>query len=397
MTWNEEIDRIAEGVGFDLFDYQRQYLMACGEMRAPQRTCLYYKTGAGKSFTALASIKLWGFGSAVVICPPSTHKQWVELGERMGIYVVPMSHAKFRQPNTKLSRMQPVIADEFHMFGGQSGRGWKKLDKLALHLDAPMVIMSATPNYNDAERVYCVQHILSPSVVKGGYLQFLYENCTTEQNRFGMVPIVTGFKDYPDAAAFLADLPRVFYLPDDVTIDITDLVYDEQVPDEMLIYNYNRRKHRMMASRMEWNHTVRHQGLVAPDGYLRPEIWNELSTMIGEFAPILVYADHATVAEAASRTLNKYGYDHRLVTGKTSKADKDSALHEFKSGFVDVLVGTASLATGTDGLDRMCHCLLILDDTDDASLRRQLIGRIMPRGDFEYLDKSVFRMVPDTA
>ena len=44
------------------------------------------------------------------------------------------------------------------------------------------------------------------------------------------------------------------------------------------------------------------------------------------------------------------------------------------------LVGTQTLATGTDGLDKMCDLLVILDDTEDNAMRRQLIGRIMPRG-----------------
>jgi hypothetical protein len=53
------------------------------------------------------------------------------------------------------------------------------------------------------------------------------------------------------------------------------------------------------------------------------------------------------------------------------------------------------LATGTDGLDRVCDTLVILDDTDDDALRRQLIGRIMPRGDYVSIaDKQVFRFVP---
>lgn len=46
-----------------------------------------------------------------------------------------------------------------------------------------------------------------------------------------------------------------------------------------------------------------------------------------------------------------------------------------------MLVATATLATGTDGLDKVCDTLLILQDTQDDSLRRQLIGRILPRGD----------------
>ena len=59
-----------------------------------------------------------------------------------------------------------------------------------------------------------------------------------------------------------------------------------------------------------------------------------------------------------------------------------------------MLIGTASLATGTDGLDKMCDTLIILDDTDDDSLRRQLIGRIMPRGaDTDTSKKKVYRFV----
>jgi hypothetical protein len=61
---------------------------------------------------------------------------------------------------------------------------------------------------------------------------------------------------------------------------------------------------------------------------------------------------------------------------------------------LDVLVGTATLATGTDGLDKVCDTLIILDDTDDDSLRRQLVGRIMPRGtSTDASMKKVFRIV----
>jgi hypothetical protein len=43
----------------------------------------------------------------------------------------------------------------------------------------------------------------------------------------------------------------------------------------------------------------------------------------------------------------------------------------------------------------MCNTLIILDDTDDDSLRRQLIGRIMPRGaDTDASMKRVFRFLP---
>ena len=61
---------------------------------------------------------------------------------------------------------------------------------------------------------------------------------------------------------------------------------------------------------------------------------------------------------------------------------------------LDVLVGTATLATGTDGMDKVCDQLIILDDTDDDALRRQLVGRIMPRGgDGDASSKSVYRFL----
>jgi superfamily II DNA or RNA helicase len=83
-----------------------------------------------------------------------------------------------------------------------------------------------------------------------------------------------------------------------------------------------------------------------------------------------------------------------LVTGQTPAKKKSARLEAFKDGVLDVLVGTATLATGTDGLDKVCDWLVIFDDTDDDALRRQLIGRIMPRGmDVDASRKNVHRLV----
>ncbi len=389
------IPELEAKAGVVLFEYQREFLEQVKKSPAPLRTCLYYKTGAGKSLTALAAIALLGYHKVVVICPPSTHVQWAALGDRLGIQVDAMSHAKFRQTGTKLSRTMPVIADEFHLFGGQKGKGWRKLDKLAQHLQAPLILASATPNYNDAERCYCVQHILDPHGTKGGYLQFLYTNCITEQNPFGMEPIVTGFKSYPDAAAYLADMKGVYYLPDDTVFTIVDVLYLATMPDELENFGYNRRDHRMVASQMELRHTQKYQGLVAKGGYLHQHVFNELDKIIADSDAALVFANHATVAEAAHRTFNAAAINNALITGATTKPLKDRILQEFLAGTYHVLIGTATLATGTDGMDRVCDTLVILDDTDDDALRRQLIGRIMPRGDYvSSVAKRIFRMVP---
>ena len=69
-----------------------------------------------------------------------------------------------------------------------------------------------------------------------------------------------------------------------------------------------------------------------------------------------------------------------FVHGEMSKAAKNQAIEDFKLGRMNALVGTQTLATGTDGLDKVCDTLVILDDTEDGAMRRQLVGRIMPRG-----------------
>lgn len=394
-------EEVAEQAGVTLFDHQKEFLDAVPQIASPMRSCLYHRTGAGKSFTSLAAMKLLGMEDTCVIAPPSTHKQWEALASVLGMDILTLSHAKFRMKGTKLSRWMPVIADEMHLFGGHKGQGWRKLDTLALHSQAPMIIMSATPNYNDVERCYCVQHILDPHGTKGGYLAFLYANCNTEANPFSMEPKVLGFRNHPDAASYLSSLPKVYYLPDERVVPITDLPYSPHLPAELTTYSYNRRDHRMMASRIEQIHAARLQGLITEHGLLRLPVQDEVQKVLNyadhnvSGRSVLIYANHSTVARAISDTLHLVHVHHELVTGTTSKAAKEEAIANFIRKRTRILVGTATLATGTDGMDRVCNTLLIVDDTDDDALRQQLIGRILPRGEFTSLaGKEVFRLIP---
>jgi superfamily II DNA or RNA helicase len=80
--------------------------------------CLYYKTGSGKTPTAVSCIRVMGQREALVVAPPTTHDHWKEWGHRIGVSIETMSHAKFRRPETKLSRTKAIVVDEFHMLGG---------------------------------------------------------------------------------------------------------------------------------------------------------------------------------------------------------------------------------------------------------------------------------------
>jgi len=370
-----------------LHDYQRASVTkieAKKHTSMAQRWCLYYKTGAGKTSTALAAVHVLGYTECVIIAPPTTHKHWEDTARAMGYtgVLTIMSHAKLRQKETKLSRHTPVIVDEFHMLGGYKAAGFKKLEKIAASLMAPIIICSATPNYNDVERCYCIQRITDRRATEGGYLSFIYRHCGTEVNPFGHVPRVTGFLHYPDAATFLADLPNVEYIEDDLVYDIEDVELKLEIPAELVTLGIDRRRRKMVGSIIERKHTVIDHMLVTPENFLHPEVASVLFAQIMDSpTPVLVFAVHTAVAHAAVETLHKAGYSALAVDGKMSKVAKNEAIEDFKLDRMNALVGTQTLATGTDGLDKVCDTLVILDDTEDDSMRRQLIGRIMPRGE----------------
>ena len=390
------IEAVGRSFGVEWFPYQWDALVRARNMsRSAPRTCLYYKTGSGKTVTALGQMAMWGVGDVLVVTPPSAADQWIELGTKIGMKIECISHAKFRQSNYKLSRDRAIVADEMHLFGGHDGVGWKKLDRVARGLEAPLVMASATPNYNDAERVYCIQHILDPGGTKGGFLDFIYANCTTEHNPYGMYPKVTGFHQFADAAEYLASLPGVDYLPDDLVYTIHEERLAVVVPWALTEFGLNQRKGKMIASDMEARHALVDHKLIHHSGRLKINVYDRVMGLRRGRQPMLVFAAHATVAEAFAKRLadTKLDVSWALVTGKTPTKAKAAIIEAFRQGQHEILIGTASLATGTDGLDKVCDTLVILDDTDDDSLRRQLIGRIMPRGTSTNLaDKRVFRI-----
>jgi superfamily II DNA or RNA helicase len=395
VTTLGSLPKLAEKLGITWFDYQLHTFGAWLDQDTP-RACLYYRTGAGKSITSLVMMSLSGCNDVLVIAPPSTHDTWHKQAAQLGMAVTTISHAKFRQPGYRVSRHTAVIADEFHMFGGHGGKGFQKFDTLARHLQAPLILCSATPNYNDAERVYCIKHVLDPRGTSGGYIQFLVQNCNTKMNPFGIEPLVdedNPFLHFDSAENFLRSLPGVYHVPDNVVFQIEEHDVDIPLPDELGKYGYERRNHRMVASAMEMRHTEVQLKLIMEDGFLDVQVHKLIDQVRAGYEPVLIFCNHQTVAAALSLSLFDAKQVHGLVDGTLSTKTKARIIEEFRRGNIPVLVGTASLATGTDGLDKVCDMLIIVDDTDDDALRRQLIGRIMPRGaDVDASAKRVIRI-----
>jgi hypothetical protein len=96
----------------------------------------------------------------------------------------------------------------------------------------------------------------------------------------------------------------------------------------------------------------------------------------------MLYSHDKIVANAIHRTcMVQSNVLSVLITGDPVKGGVERTKQIFIN--IDmraVLIGTDALATGIDGIDVECDHLLIFDDTEDPSMRRQLIGRVLPRG-----------------
>ena len=407
MTGADTIEEIEQTFGRPFLGHQREALedaqrQAQGD--APLRLCLYHRTGAGKTDTSLACVALAGAERVLILAPPSTHPNWVLRAAALGLDATVISHAKFRQKTFKITRGDAVIVDEFHMLGGQGAAGFTKFDKACEFIKAPVIICSATPNYNDAERVYCIMHTMAPHTVRGGYIQFLYQHCDVEANPFAKEPIVTSMKDGETAENFLQRLPYVHYVEDEaikqVQIEEVYLMQD-YVPDEFNRFGYDSANKRIMASQMEERHRRRELQSLYNDGSM---LLPELQTRVGEIivsplfkdSKIMFFASHVKIAKAVHTFLQRGATKKAvLISGASTAIARSTALEAFKlDSDVRYLVGTTALATGTDGIDKVCDTLVIVDDVDDAALRRQLIGRILPRGlDTDLTNKRVLRFV----
>ena len=366
-----------------------------------ERILVFYPTGTGKTKTMLSMLFLRGEKKAVVVAPPSTAAKWKKDAAMLDMEVQVISHAKFRMKDFKLSRTTPLIVDEFHMLGGHTGAGWTKLDRAAPGLRAPLILGSATPNYNDAERCYCLVHVLDPYSHRGGFQGWVYQHCDAEPSQYSPMPIVHGFRQYASAAEFLAAQPNVVYLPDDAPDIIVDVPIGTQLPAEFYSHNLDRSRRRLLASQMEQRQRERFLHIVDHEtGQLRPEVAQEMATILSEAEkPVMIFCFRKKIAEVVQAELASLGHEYSYVDGDTSETIKEQQVQLFRDGHTTVLLGTASISTGTDGLDRVCDEMIILDDTDDDSLRRQLVGRILPRGIVspdDYLGKRAYRFVYDS-
>ena len=348
------------------------------------RLLLFYPTGKGKTKTSLALMADAGYEKVLVIAPPRTHSAWRQDAITLDMKITVVSVEKMRSKDFKFKRGIPIIVDEFHLLGKHNSQGFMKLDRNATGFPA-IILASATPNYNDTDRAYCIAHVLEPLKNLGGYLKWVYQHCETRTNPFATTPYVDGFLLHEDAADFLVAQGYTAYIEDDAVWSEDSFDLPNHRDDWFETYGYDRYRHKMIASDMEARHRRAYTSRVDPaSGLLWGDVLVELVLQLNKSVkPWLVFCRHSTIARAVFRSLGLVSWESFLITGDTTPGEAERIKQGFLASEIParVLVGTSTLATGVDGLDKVCDQLLIFNPLEgDPSKERQLIGRVLPRG-----------------
>jgi len=358
-----------------------------------RRMFLFFPTGEGKSKTSLALIGAEGYDRSVVIAPLKTHDQWKRDAGTLGIQIKIYTHEMFRQPGTHTPTNVPWIVDEYHKLGGHGGEGFKKWKRLAPKIKHPIVGASATPNYNDPDRAFCLEVAFDERPIYN-YGDWIHKHCLTEPNRYAYYPKVLGFKDYDNVQAYLSDKPWVAYIEDKATWEEWELILPSTHDFLFEEYGLVVRNKRITNSDMEKRHKRIDSYFIDDDGRIRQEIMDTVIQYIfdsTDHKKWLIFCSHKTVAEALYKTMMLMYREVYLISGDTKDVERQ------KMGFINtppevkaVLIGTSAIAEGVDGLDKVCQALLLLDPlVGDGAKTRQIIGRILPRGTDDGLTRDV--------
>ncbi|QNN98053.1 DNA helicase [Microbacterium phage Fede] len=363
------------------------------------RIFLYFPTGEGKSKTSLGLVYSEGYRKAVVLAPLKTHDAWHKEAAVLGIQVKVYTHEMFRQAGTHTPTNVPWIIDEYHKLGDYDGAGFKKWKKLSTKISELVVGMSATPFYNKPSRAWCMEVAFDNSPIYN-YGDWIYKHCETEPNPFGYYPKVLGFLGGQTATEYLNEKPWIAYIEDQAVWTPYELVIPSQQDFVFDTLNYSRRHHRITASDMEHRHKANELNFIDEDGLIHEEIREQIELLMYRFkdehTKWLIFCSHKTVAEALYATYTRPELTDRdtvwMITGDTKDyATPRDAFIQADEGW---LIGTTAIAEGVDGLDKTCHALLLLDDiVGDGAKRRQVIGRILPRGKADDAERIVVTAV----
>jgi hypothetical protein len=382
VTW-DEAERVYQALDPKFEAWSLAQREAYLKSLSLKRQMLFFPTGHGKTKTTLGILAAKDIKKVFVIAPNATHADWRRDAHALGMEVLIMTVQKFRQADTKIPREYEAWAvDEFHQLGGHDATGFGKFKRMMRTYTGEVIMSSATPNYNDPERVFCVL-LIGDEHPETNYLDWLWEYCICKTSPFKIMPDTFGYKDYESNIEFLLTRDWVSYIEDKAEWDERWVTLPETYDDLFERFNADTREEKIINSEMEKRHKRVRNLHTTEDGTIRLEILQIMLTEMNKFPRYqkwMIYCMHSSVSKALYRSLSNAD-NVFYVDGDTTKKRLEEQKHGFINAERGFLIGTSSIATGMDGVDKTCHAMFILDDiVGDDALRRQLIGRILPRG-----------------
>jgi superfamily II DNA or RNA helicase len=359
-------------------------------------------TGSGKTLSAILSAMVIGARTTVIFCPTQVKETWVNaIKESFSGCEIKVEdfNPKWKQSHRRFlifgyGKIQSVARSKFHAFierldqvdlmvvdeiqyvkqrkvYEQDGDREKEeaeneklisnrrsmvlyIAKIMSDKNANMAIlgMSATPVVNNLQEGKSILDIIVAG--KGGLEEINTKGKPTRDKCMAMhrqfVHVGTRYMQHPGVEIKIRD---------DVTVNIDDGPYMEN------LYEVKRRG---------WKPTDVANVLTTAR---IPKILEELR------AGTIVYTEHVRgVVSKLRNAIQDDGWRVGSYTGGDKRGDYDG-LHRFKRGEIDVLIASKSISTGIDGIQDVCHRIVMNEIPWTAAEFDQITGRVWRSGQEE--------------
>lgn len=362
-------------------------------------------------------------------------RNWEDLKwGKPGVYIT--SAQWFTRADWKNIDLDAMVVDEIHMLGRYGNAGQKKLigSRAKPGVTAPIRIgLSGTPFRNNFENAWTIARWIEPSAVPQEYWLWRATECVGKYDHFAPQNLrVTGEREPGKLASkltcyiahyqrarccdyhpegFLADLPEPVQIERDLKMTTDQAKFYHSMEKTYLGYLTTPGADGKLPVIAEFPITARGMlrfcALGVPSYNTETEtlffeedcaspkldaLVDDLESLDGKRALVLTHSKQ--FADVAAKRLVKAGFSAIAWTGDLTKKRRDTALDNFISGELDVIVGVISaMGTGTDGLQEAAYNVMWLSVDDDASNNIQGIGRLDRLGQTHQVVMIEYRML----
>lgn len=383
-----------KGDDYELRPFLSQTMFAL-EVEKRRRVANLSGTGAGKTVSAILAARHIGAKETVMFVPASVTRQWSrevtaafpdtdvriglpESGEDLAatftgkprVWIVSYgelsAHAEESEaPLRNLSkRTDMIVLDEAHKVKTRDKTVTSKrravLEKFARdstrnNEDLAVVAMTATPVVNDLEEAASLVRIVSGSKTAGFGVK------PTKANALAAHRVVSGHS-IRFTPAYLANVDRV-----DAVVRL----------DGNAMRSVAAEYARLAEGRPQ---AAGHPAMVER-ALLPAKLPALVDTVRRVDGPTVVYSHYTTgMVDTTVNRLRAEGVTAERLTGAETPTQREAILKQFQRGEVKVLVASQAVSTGVDGLQDVCHNLVILSPPWTAADEEQLVGRLNRTG-----------------